>query len=111
VIAVIGAAVPMLTAPAMMKQMMSSGRMTIIVFLPISKKRIRANRRRAAMSGAWFAALCIGGAQLTGVRGTARMRLDDVTMREAAMPAVDCRDAWCVRDSCREHYQQSGRWI
>jgi hypothetical protein len=42
VIAVIGAAVPMLTAPAMMKQMMSSGRMTIIVVLPISKKRIRA---------------------------------------------------------------------
>jgi hypothetical protein len=103
VITVIGAAMPMVMALAMTKQMMSSGRMTIIVVLPISKKRIRASRCRAAMSGAWFAALCIGGAQLTGGRGTARMRLDDVTMREAALPAVDCRDAWCARDNCREH--------
>jgi hypothetical protein len=55
------------------------------------------------MSGAWFAALCIGGAQLTGVRGTARMRFDDVTMREAALSAVDCRDAWCAMGNDREH--------
>jgi len=103
VIAVIGAATSMLRAPAIMKQIISSGRMTIIVFLPISNKRTRANQCRAVMSGARFAARRIGSAQLIGERGTARMWADNVAAREAVLPAVDCRDAWYARDSCREH--------